>query len=224
MIIIACQGLKGYLEYIMKKLQLFLLLLLGLSFSSVGLASPVNPDNYISGKSDEAVLTSNGGSAKNGNYTVAKSVKGSFSDVWGFKLNQNSRLSASTVANNLLTPLKIIDIEDGSLKFQLQKQNSSTSLWEIVLESIPANTSASYDSLTLGNYRFLVSGIGDGRGEKGSYGLNVQIYEPIQQIQGLTSTVPTPQTWILTIIGGIILLGFQMRRNSTTQESIRIVV
>jgi hypothetical protein len=206
---------------------------MGLSVSTAAYTSPL----YVSGNPADQALTSGGGDGS-GSYTVGNSVGNgvpnlnslpnlftAFSDVWNFTLADSADLWTSVVANNSViparypSPAKSINIADGSLGFQLEKQVDATNIWNNVPGFFDTSSSASYDFLVSGNYRFLVTGTVNGTSGKGSYGFNVNVYDPISLLNASPTTVPTPQTWALLLVGGTILIGFQMRRNSLTQDS-----
>jgi len=223
----------------MKRLHLYLLLSMGLSVSTAAYTSPL----YVSGNTADQTLTSGGGDGS-GSYTVGNSVGNgvpnlnslpnlftAFSDVWNFTLADNADLWTSVVANNSviparynnqghqISPAKTINIADGSLGFQLEKQADATNIWNNVPGFFETSSSASYDFLVSGNYRFLVTGTVNGTSGKGSYGFNVNVYDPVFLLNASPTTVPTPQTWALLLVGGTILIGFQMRRNNLSQDS-----
>lgn len=209
----------------MKSLSVYVLLFMGLSVSTVGYAS-IPLSLYLSGNPAAQTLTSAGGNAGDGSYSVANSVIGTFSDKWNFTLAGNTDVDASVVAINSIIPAKInrvtqvitpsttINITEGSLGFQLERQVAAN-IWNNVSSVFGPGSSETYDSLVSGSYRFLVTGTVNGTSGKGSYGFNVNVYDAV--IDTITS-VPTPETWAMLLTGAL-LLGVQMHRKSTDQDA-----
>ncbi len=211
----------------MKKLSLSLLLLMGLTVSSIGSASSYTGN--VSGTSTP-LLTSLGGHNLDGSFSVANSIVGAFNDEWDFTLDTDVTLYDVATANNRIlaftfpgfsNPDSSINIADNTLIASLEMKVGTA--WAAVASnlfiSINDLYASKYNQLGLGDYRFLVSGTGTGTQDQGSYGFNVVVTDlPLFTTSSTPSPVPTPETWTLLLVGAL-LLGFQMRRNSSNQDS-----
>ncbi len=182
----------------MNKLYLMLLLITGFFVSMPGYSSP---SLHISNNPTDPILTPIGGIYSDGSYSVGQSVVNDFSDTWEFTLNDTVELLAWG------SPINLSDNHIDSLGFQLEIQGYNVNDWVNVGGHF--DTSATYSSLGIGSYRFLVTGTGNGVTGQGSYIFGVNV----------TSPVPLPQTWVMMLVGFAFLLGLRMNREKTNLAS-----
>lgn len=197
----------------MKKLSLYLLLLMGLSVSTVGNTSTY----YLNSLADQFLV------ADFSYLPPTKDVNGIFTDYWDFSLAAATNLGLGAGVETKTTNTRGFAREIGSLSLNLQKLIGTD--WTNVANDVDAtNNGVSFDTLTIGDYRLNVSGIGLGTFGAGRYTLTADTIAGNITYSGYApTTVPTPQTWALLLVGGSILVGFQMRRKNAIQDSMLMV-
>lgn len=192
----------------MKKLHLYLLLGIGLSVSAVGHATT----RYITGD------------AANPNLSLLTSydpgtvtINGTFEDDWLFDIDSELGLGAGVSEIKYSLQSIFYDILDSS--FQLSLQTNTGSSWgNVVGDTDDSQNAVTFDSLTAGSYRLIVSGKGIGTSGAGKYALSIET-EPANG--GGVPAVPEPETWSMLLVGTL-LLGLQLRRKNAIQNSMLI--
>ena len=188
----------------MKKLSLYLLLLIGLSVSTVGYSSTYT----VSGTSDPLLSAD---TVYDLNYI---NVTGTFTDYWDFSLNASTSFSGYAASILLHSFNKYWDIS--GLNIDLKKAVNSD--WVAVTDDQAKDSNwILFNSLTSGSYRILISGIGIGTNAAGRYEFIGETSTTFPS-SGITP-VPTPETWAM-LLAGTVLVGFQMRRKSADQDLI----
>ncbi|WP_333874828.1 FxDxF family PEP-CTERM protein [Methylobacter sp.] len=139
---------------------------------------------------------------------------GAFEDYWTFNLGGINNINAQINNQNytLSVPsgsFKIQDIQTLSLKLYSTVLGSSTfnplNYSAVSGDLNPTTTGMTFNSLASGSYALKVSGIGDGLAG-GRYSGSLAV-----------APVPEPETWILLMIGGV-LLSLQLRRKNISQD------